>query len=1511
MNQQESLSRINEFFYKFSVQIKQDNAMGLLDKNSIAENILRPLLSIIYGLENLINLNSIKEDFPGLDLGDGEARVAFQISSNVNSKKIRESLASIVKERHYEDYDKFFFYDLTGKQKTYKDTTWGTIIKGNFSCSKENILDSTDLLKKIKHLPLAEMRKVEAILEEHFGELTFTFEDVCNALKAVTQSSIIEAFNSRKTIIRNTFRDQVTKFINSNIRYAFVIGASAVGKSIALATEARQLLEEGKNVLLLRILPDRYFSLEYVTNQIREQLSNPPDKIEWSKIIGNWNNVTPEIEETDSSKLLIIFDGLEIADPEHIALQLSFLHKSLLRTSQSRVKVIISCRDNQFREFLKQKILPLYNITSNLESDSLVDSVRYEIQEFTNSELDAALKEIGATELLIEKNQLGNSNWHVKALRSLLKHPGTFEHYAALFAAGQIKEVQEETWSGLIEKRLEKCIEEIVRFADINDDIRAGLIDFVKLCRAKQVRDFAVNIEDLKTEFPKWFEVRKDNESNVYSNLIKSGVLVEQSGSDSQRMVSFGITDAGAYLLSFVLEEEFSKCLTPSEKAEIVSSWLHEGWSYTPVKDAAIALIDRLSESAEEKRRALLPLLETLISHHHYSEYFQLMKPSVLEFIFKLLKEEKENKGWYGKYFEAAENVRYSVENNELIDRNFTDLHPGARELAVRLVGEYRLSELVSKSLPLLNDENDYVQDAVFKACRKIGVSAIDSIMGALDGTDLPDKLRSQIIWLFISIGYLDSCISECVSKQFKDAFDQKQTHTLRSLLLASAALRDNTQIQFAIKALQSDDLEILIRAGKFFAEIPHEEAFDALKKILTGLDPSNLENLFVFTQTAAALLKINREAARSLIEPILRKSLAAGDNLKPSRVAEFVKKHNLTQCYDAVLEFILQFLKTSQTSVSLVYLNELLEEAWHPDSLEHLTIACNQLINGGNNLARLYVDKILPQNRDEDFGDRLNSVTHLRPLIKGKVSNFATEAVRLLPEAPRFNTRELALYFWVLGDAGVESMLIDKLGHIDRPADNQDSLSFEENSVLRALGTCGTQKSANYIIDLLSENPDGVTINFPKETLLPLLIRNVISPSSLEELIANEKNHSTGRAICIEALARYEPKKHRKLFETIVKNGEDGWLLLTAVIALGVTQSPQSVRPLREILRRKVRDDIKGYAARALSVLGAKEAILDIEEAFSDLESYGQTTVQLFVNALTRFGQQSSIKILRALEKAHVAVTPYFSEALASLSSNTEHKAEIRKKFEQSLEEPISFYESQSFLIKGMLKNPQNDHLELICEHLVNGRLSKNSRQQIRPFLRSLSTNTEVDQGIFVRIIAHLISDSDPVLRYGALSGLSFLNPVLCQKVHESLNAWPASNEWTRSCAVESLGYWDSDESQISNYRFDKEFLVRKAADMAMENQNKRKKLKFHRDTLWKENGINELCSFLCILEHGDMEVARYLNEDISKLEVASLQSIFADYLSRKIFEKADRERSKLESAQKTRLEERAIYFD
>ena len=77
MKRLELQHNIAEQLGRFACEVKASNAMGLLDINTVTEDILIPLLAEVFDCPALQNLNKIKMNHPAVDLGCLKSRISI------------------------------------------------------------------------------------------------------------------------------------------------------------------------------------------------------------------------------------------------------------------------------------------------------------------------------------------------------------------------------------------------------------------------------------------------------------------------------------------------------------------------------------------------------------------------------------------------------------------------------------------------------------------------------------------------------------------------------------------------------------------------------------------------------------------------------------------------------------------------------------------------------------------------------------------------------------------------------------------------------------------------------------------------------------------------------------------------------------------------------------------------------------------------------------------------------------------------------------------------------------------------------------------------------------------------------------------------------------------------------------------------------------------------------------------------------------------------------------------
>ncbi|WP_343304380.1 SMEK domain-containing protein [Chitinophaga niabensis] len=162
-NERQKLGNISFLLACWIADIRLNNAIDFQDINKSAEGVCMQLLNLVYNYE-LEDLNYTKRNFPGLDLADHKAKVAFQITSRTDAAKVIETLQKVKDD--FPSAVKFFILNQQTKISFGKKNDPANI-HPSFHAEKD-ILYPEDLLREIKniyHTDPARFRKIQHLLE--------------------------------------------------------------------------------------------------------------------------------------------------------------------------------------------------------------------------------------------------------------------------------------------------------------------------------------------------------------------------------------------------------------------------------------------------------------------------------------------------------------------------------------------------------------------------------------------------------------------------------------------------------------------------------------------------------------------------------------------------------------------------------------------------------------------------------------------------------------------------------------------------------------------------------------------------------------------------------------------------------------------------------------------------------------------------------------------------------------------------------------------------------------------------------------------------------------------------------------------------------------------------------------------------------------------------------------------------------------------------------------------------
>lgn len=166
LQRQEYMSKITDKLAILSHKIELNACLNLTDINIHAEYFFCELLNLVYGL-SLINLNTVTINAKSIDLMDTGKRVAFQITSTSDFKKIKHTIDGFVETDNINNIDRLIVLILT-KKKKYKAETYGEKFVINIS---KDVWDHTTLIKDINNLPNDKMKSVYNCIISHIPDV--------------------------------------------------------------------------------------------------------------------------------------------------------------------------------------------------------------------------------------------------------------------------------------------------------------------------------------------------------------------------------------------------------------------------------------------------------------------------------------------------------------------------------------------------------------------------------------------------------------------------------------------------------------------------------------------------------------------------------------------------------------------------------------------------------------------------------------------------------------------------------------------------------------------------------------------------------------------------------------------------------------------------------------------------------------------------------------------------------------------------------------------------------------------------------------------------------------------------------------------------------------------------------------------------------------------------------------------------------------------------------------------
>ncbi|PWK72891.1 hypothetical protein LX99_04221 [Mucilaginibacter oryzae] len=238
-NKEKDLKDIYRLLGSWITEIRLEKAVKYLDINKVSEGFAMKLLNLIYDY-NLVDLNDIKEDFPGLDLGElDQSKIAFQVTSRTDTAKVISSLKTVIAEKHHETFSggiKFLIL-AEGEKIKFPKTSDPTIYLQSFDTSSD-ILYPEDLSKAIEGIydkdDFAKFLKIKTLVERELQFITTVRPEFVAELISESEGRIQETIAKQFADLSGVTAANQQQFSYGSIELAEFPSMELPGQRVAL-----------------------------------------------------------------------------------------------------------------------------------------------------------------------------------------------------------------------------------------------------------------------------------------------------------------------------------------------------------------------------------------------------------------------------------------------------------------------------------------------------------------------------------------------------------------------------------------------------------------------------------------------------------------------------------------------------------------------------------------------------------------------------------------------------------------------------------------------------------------------------------------------------------------------------------------------------------------------------------------------------------------------------------------------------------------------------------------------------------------------------------------------------------------------------------------------------------------------------------------------------------------------------------------------------------------------------
>lgn len=192
-NEDINIENIKRRLEQVTDAIRKSNQINLTDINVICEEIFGQILNLIYDLELTSMTANVSGNFIAVDLVDYKKKIAFQVTSRTDKRKIDETIRKFKKSELADKIDSLYILILNRRTFEADDIM---LDSGKPFSYQGNIIDMDRLIRMVEKSGHEIIVKVYEIINMVFDSGRLAYKNVIKSTKELTSDILIESYDT-------------------------------------------------------------------------------------------------------------------------------------------------------------------------------------------------------------------------------------------------------------------------------------------------------------------------------------------------------------------------------------------------------------------------------------------------------------------------------------------------------------------------------------------------------------------------------------------------------------------------------------------------------------------------------------------------------------------------------------------------------------------------------------------------------------------------------------------------------------------------------------------------------------------------------------------------------------------------------------------------------------------------------------------------------------------------------------------------------------------------------------------------------------------------------------------------------------------------------------------------------------------------------------------------------------------------------------------------------------------